>query len=83
MIAFACGFPEEAGFDFMSYYNSIKIFLNARPINSEPWSNVISIGHGCLVSQVVFTNSTIAIDFCPLLRYLKIPGEGVYHSKGF
>ena len=58
------GFPRVLGLEVTSYYISIRDFLNSLPINSDPWSYVISIGIGYLDSHIVSTK--FAIDI-PLL----------------
>ena len=55
------GFPEVLGLEVILYSISIRIFLNSLPINSFPWSYVISVGIGYLDSHLVSTKFVIDI----------------------
>ena len=78
MVAFDCILPGEAGFAFIPYSVSIKIFLNLRPKNSPPQSDMISIGQGYLVIHVISTKFAIFIAL--LLLYCVISNHKVTGS---
>ena len=55
------GFSEVLDLAVIPYSVLIRHFLNSRPINSYPWSYMISIGLGYLDSHVVSTKFVIYI----------------------
>ena len=57
------GFPEVLGLAVISHYSSIRDFLKPWPINSVPWSYLVSIGLGYLDSHVVSNKFAIYIYF--------------------
>ena len=54
-------FPEVLGLAVILYSYSIRDFLDSLPINSDPWSYIISIGIGYLINHIVSTKFTIYI----------------------
>ena len=58
------------GLAVIPYSVSLRDFMNSRPINSKPWSYVISIGLGYLVNHVVSTKFPVYIAL--LLSYCAI-----------
>ena len=69
------GFPEVLGLTIILYYISIRGFMNSWPINSDPWSYVISIGLGYLDTRVV--SSKFMIDIALLSWYFDISNHPV------
>ena len=61
------------GLAVIPYYSSIRNFLNSRPMNSDAWSYVISIGLWYLVNHLVTTKFTIDIailsSYCVILNH--------------
>ena len=68
-ISLHMGFPKVIGLATIPYSILISYFLNSWPINSDPWSYIISIGLGYLDSHLVSTKSEIgiALFFCIVL----------------
>ena len=65
-IAFAYGFPGDAGLVLIPYLFSIKLFVNSLPRNYPLRSYTTSTGHGYQTSHVVSTKFTIVIAFLSL-----------------
>ena len=63
MIELARVLPEEAGFDFIPYSSSIKVFLNSWLRNFPPWSYVTSIRQVYLANHTFYTKFAIVITF--------------------
>ena len=59
-IAFKNGLPNEIGLAIIPFFFQWG-FPNSLPINSDPWSYVIYVGHGYLVIHLVSTKFTIVI----------------------
>ena len=55
------GSPKVIDLETIPYYVSVRDVLNLQPIDSDPWSYVISIGIGYLYSHVVSTKFAIVI----------------------
>ena len=72
------GFPEVLGLAVITYYVSIRDFMNSWPTNSFTWSYVISIGLGYLDSHVVSIKFTIYITL--LSSYYAISNHPVTGS---
>ena len=67
IIAFACGFPEEAGLVLIPYSCYINLCLNLWPRSSPPpRSYMISTGYGYWTSHAVSTKFAIVIAFLSL-----------------
>ena len=73
------GFPNVLGLAVIPYSYSIRDFLNLGPINSDPWSYLISIGLGYLDSHVVSTK--FVIDIALLSSYCAISNHPVTGSR--
>ena len=69
-IALEVGFTKVLGLAVIPHSVSIIYFLNLWPINSDPWSYVISIGLWYLVSHVVSTK--FVLDIALLSSYFGI-----------
>ena len=63
------------GLAFIPYSYSIQGFLNPWPINSDPWSCMISIDLGYIVNHVVYTK--FAIDIAILASYCVISNRPI------
>ena len=72
-IAFDCGFLFDEGLASISYSSFINCW-NSLPINSEPWSYVIFVGHGYLdshaISTLFATTSEVAVSDCIISNQL-------------
>ena len=57
------GVIEVLGLAVIPYSYSIRYFLNLLPINSDPWSYVISVGLGYLVNHIFSNKFAIYVAF--------------------